>query len=435
MFRNRFVPVTLAMTVFAFPGIVWAVPASELPASNARNAQNGEDLEGMYLRYYQERGQLQQADRQSFFTSWEDKFRQAIAGSRSDAPARWGLMEALIGIQVELGKNDDALKTSEEMEAFAKKAGVLEKQVVARSYRVQLLADKPIETIMEEAAKIEAIVNECAKQRTATAAHERCSDVLYRIGVLLTTRAITDPQGGNTATILDTAMNALERSATWVDSSSAAYAARMFWLAQAQSRLGLQAEAAASYEKLAKVKQSGFSRLWIECLRICEITTRDSPEYRVALERALADARDRGDVDEYEVTIRHLLGVSYRNAKQYAKSTEILSANAGKRGDPDLLAHDMVLIALNARDTKDIPAARKTLEEAVAKYPKTGSGLTAQGELKRLVYQPLPPESNTVQQRPKRGILIGANLAAITILVAVFVRRQMRRKSLQRSHS
>jgi tetratricopeptide (TPR) repeat protein len=397
-------------------------------------AQNGENLETMYLKFYQERGQLQQADRQSFFMSWEGKFWQAIADSSSDAPARWGLMEALIGIQIELGKNNDALKTSEEMESYAKKAGVLEKQVVARSYRIQLLADKPIEIIMEEAANIDAIVNECAKQAAATAARENCSDVLYRIGVLLATRAIADPQGGNTAMMLDTAMNALERSTTWVNNDSPAYAARMFWLAQAQSRLGFQAEAAASYEKLAKVKQSGFSRLWIECLRICEITTRDSPEYQAALERALADAHERGDVDEYEVTIRHLLGVSYRNAKQYTKSTEILSANAGKRGDPDLLANDMVLIALNARDTKDIATAKKTLEEVAAAYPKTGSGLTAQGELKRIIYQPLPPAEAAVQM-PKRGILIGANLAAIVIFVAVFVGRQVRGRSLRHSGS
>ena len=228
----------------------------------------------------------------------EDKFRQAVARSRSDAPARWGLMEALIGIQTELGKNDDALKTSEEMEAYAKKAGVLEKRLVAASYRIQLLGNKPTEIIMQEVPKIEAISNECAKQHTATAVHEKCSDVLYRMGVLLTMRAITDPEGGNTATTLDAAINALDRSATWVDSSSPAYAARMFWLAQAQSRLGLQAEAAASYEKITKIKQSGFSRLWIECLRICEITTRDSPEYRAALERTLADAQSRGDVDE-----------------------------------------------------------------------------------------------------------------------------------------
>jgi len=109
-----------------------------------------------------------------------------------------------------------------------------------------------------------------------------------------------------------------------------------------------------------------------------------------------------------------------------------LRVNLEKRGD--LSAHDMLLIAWNARDSKDIPGAQKVLEEVAAKYPKTGEGETAQGELRRLIYQPLPPEEVTAQ-RPRRGVLIGANLAAIVILVAVFVGRQVRRKSLQRNHS
>ena len=64
MFRACFVSVMLATTAFVLPGVVF--PASELPASNTHNAQNGQDLQGMYLKYYQERGQLQQADRKSF---------------------------------------------------------------------------------------------------------------------------------------------------------------------------------------------------------------------------------------------------------------------------------------------------------------------------------------------------------------------------------
>jgi hypothetical protein len=94
----------------------------------------------------------------------------------------------------------------------------------------------------------------------------------------------------------------------------------------------------------------------------------------------------------------------------------------------------MLLIAWNTRDSKDIPGAQKVLEEVVAKYPKTGEGETAQGELRRLIYQPLPPEEVTAQ-RPRRGVLIGANLAAITLLVAIFVRRQVKNKSSQRNCS
>jgi tetratricopeptide (TPR) repeat protein len=231
---------------------------------------------------------------------------------------------------------------------------------------------------------------------------------------------------------LDLAVASLEKSVDLADSSAPSYAAKVYGLAQAQSRMGFQAEAAASYEKLGKIQQSRFSRLSIEYLRICEVMEKDSKDYQAAIERALADSRDRGDNDNYEPVLRHLLGLSYRNTKQYVKSTETLKAHLEKRGD--LSAHDMLLIAWNTRDSKDIPGAQKVLEEVVAKYPKTGEGETAQGELRRLIYQPLPPEEVTAQ-RPRRGVLIGANLAAITILVAIFVRRQVKNKSSQRNCS
>ena len=44
--------------------------------------------------------------------------------------------------------------------------------------------------------------------------------------------------------------------------------------------------------------------------------------------------------------IRHLLGASYHRAKQYDKSTEVLTANLGKGDDSNFLAYDMLLMAL-----------------------------------------------------------------------------------------
>jgi tetratricopeptide (TPR) repeat protein len=435
MYSLHSIAVILCLALAMMPALAWPASAPQSLKADSPGEQGDLALREMCQKYYREREQIRQGDRQSFLVSWEREFKQAIAHSQAADPARWRVMEALMQVQVELGKKDDAWKTSQETGAYAKKAGDVEKQVTAGSQRLELLADAPMETVLREVSLIEGTVAEFAKQRTDAAASDKCSETLYRIGVLLTRRAITDKQDGNAATVLQTAIDALERSLIGVNMNSAAYAARMFCLAQAQSRLGLQAEAAASYEKVANVKQSEFSRLRIECLRISESTTKDSKEYQAALERALADSRARGEKDDLEVTMRHILGVSYRDTKQYAKSTEILSANAGNRGDPGLLAHDRLLIALNARDSKDVDGARKILEEVVAKYPKTGGGQMAYGELKKSMYQPRPTEASVAQQKPKRGVLIGANLAAITILVAIFVRRQVKRKSLQHSRS
>lgn len=186
---------------------------------------------------------------------------------------------------------------------------------------------------------------------------------------------------------------------------------------------------ASAQESPSKTAQAEESPLSVEYRRIAKATKRDSPEYREAIERALVKSHERGAADAFEQKIRHLLGLSYRKAKEYAKSTEILNANLGS--DLDLRATDMLLVARNARDSKDLDGAIKLMEELAAQYPKTSAGQTATGELTRLTYQKrtLDTQANVESQGSRKGYLIGLNLLAIVVLMAIFVWRQMRKRA------
>jgi len=193
--------------------------------------------------------------------------------------------------------------------------------------------------------------------------------------------------------------------------------------------------AASAPESSGNAVQPGVSSLSVEYRRICEKTTRDSPEYRVAIEQALATYRERGGVDAFEQKLCHQLGLSYRKAEQYAKSTEILTANLSKGSDADLQATDMLLIARNARDSNDLAEAIRFMKELALRHPETSAGQTAQAELPKLTQQKRTldiQESNTRNagnERNQRGLLVGMSFVAIAILVTIFIRRQIRKRT------
>jgi TolA-binding protein len=132
------------------------------------------------------------------------------------------------------------------------------------------------------------------------------------------------------------------------------------------------------------MEQSVLSRLWMQYLGICEKTVKDTPEYRRAIEQALADSRRRGGADDYEITLRHYLGLSYRNAHEYAKSADILSAIIGRSGDGDLNAYNTFMVAMNYKDLSDAPRARDFLERVVKEFPNSGSAQLAESELREM---------------------------------------------------
>jgi len=176
---------------------------------------------------------------------------------------------------------------------------------------------------------------------------------------------------------------------------------------------------------------AAFPGLWNEYLRICKTTKKDTPEYRAAIERALATLRERGASDDFEFTVARQLGLSYRNAKEYAKSSEILTAIIGKANDPESEAYVLLLLGLNAADSNNVSGAYKILEEAVAKYPKTGAGQTAQAELEKPIYGQYSAEPQRSNGGSVRGFFVCANVLAvlaIIIFVIISVRRQIKER-------
>lgn len=188
------------------------------------------------------------------------------------------------------------------------------------------------------------------------------------------------------------------------------------------------ASAPESPSNAAQVK--GIS-LAVEYRRIRKTTKKYSPEYQAAIERVLAEYRERGGTDAFEQKLRHCLGLSYRKAKQYAKSTEILTANLDKGTDLDLKAMDMLLIARNSRDSKDLDGTIKLMEELAAQYPKTSAGQTAKAELTKLTDRKrmLDIQGANVEQTSRKGFFIALILVAIAVLVAILIRRQVKKRT------
>jgi len=194
----------------------------------------------------------------------------------------------------------------------------------------------------------------------------------------------------------------------------------------------LRAEAAGSYGKVLEMlggkEGSKLPRLWVEHLRIEQLTTKDSPEFRVATEAALADFEKRGGSDVFEGTMRHELAMSYRKEQQYAKSTELLNANLKKDTGARLHAYDTLWTAMNAQDAHDLATADKLLREVVVRYPETGAAQTAKSQLQKPMYRERVLESKRNSERFWKGMFFGTDVVAIGVLVTIFVGRRLRRK-------
>ena len=140
--------------------------------------------------------------------------------------------------------------------------------------------------------------------------------------------------GTNATNLLNHAKDCFQKSVALADYGTVPLVTRLYQLAQIQSRLGLRAEAAGSYGKVSEmlggIKGSKLSGLWVEHLRIEQLTTKDSPEFRTLTERCCRDFRETGRQRCVRGNDARRLAISYCKEQQYAKSTELLNANLKK---------------------------------------------------------------------------------------------------------
>jgi tetratricopeptide (TPR) repeat protein len=400
-----------------------AVPESSTNApSEERTDQRFQEL---WRRYELEGPRLRRPGQEASLEHWESQFKKSLDGPKGNSWLRLRIMDALGDTQMALGKQEEALETFLRMEEYAESVGNQYSQVDAQNSQLDLLASKPTETIMKAADRLELSAEKFVDEQDDLVAHRMYVTVLAHIGARLTTCAMAEDHAAHSERLLKRAEAVLEKAIASADQGSTPAALPMYWLAQSQSLQGRGTEAAETYRELVGMPEIGFSRLWLEHLRICETTKRDSAEYRAAIEQALADHGERGGTDTYELTLRRMLGRSYRRAEEYAKSSEILTSVFEQGDDPDAKAHDMLLLAQNARDLKDVSAASRMLKEAAARYPHTGAGQTALAELQKPKYRRFVV-SEQRDTRSWAGVIIGTHLVAIVILLIVLVRRQMK---------
>ncbi len=419
-FYSRWAP--LAIMAMAWLGAMPKAASPALRTDRHPTEQADSSLRELCLAYERELPRLGDSDTKPTLASWEDRFKKALANHKGSSALRMRAMDVLADTQSGLGKEDDAFIIYEEMDALAKQDGTLECRLRVGRKQLALLVRRPLGDVTRTVDRVEDSAEALLHEHDNTRERNLYSDALHDIGVVLASRAIAEGDVSDSTRLLKRAKNALEKSVALADSGTTPLATRLYSLAQTQSQLGLRAEAGTSYGQIAGMEDTGFSRLRMEYLRICETMKRDSPQYRAAIERVLAE---RGGADTYELTLRRLLGQSYRSAEEYAKSTEILTAVSEQGDDPDAKAHDTLLLAKNARDSNDVSTASRFLKEAVVRYPHTGAGQTALAELQKPKYR-RSLESEQTRVGSWRIVILGTNLIAIVALLMFLVRRQMK---------
>ncbi len=368
---------TLASYCFADDANVSESDNSVLEAPKASQALLKEFREG--------ETKLKPQERRKFYSSWELDFKAAVSRPTEDQSLRLKLIDAMGTAQIALGKKDEAFITYLRMEQDAQKAGDPDNQILAEDRQLDLSSGKPLDLVLKIAGRLEASAKQRADQRNDPVSRSQYAEILFRIGTSLAKRDVSEGHTKKSAPLLKAANAALKKCAAIPDAEKTPLATRMYWLAQTQSRLGLHSEAAETYGKILGMPSS-MPRLWLEYLKICELSPKDGPEYQKAIVEALVDSAKRNAQDDFEITLRQKLGESYRNTKLFTKSNETLKPLIDKVTGPDLKSSLMLLVAQNYRDLNDLTSSRDLLDEVVRQYPKTIAGQTAPGELRKLIY-------------------------------------------------
>ena len=222
------------------------------------------------------------------------------------------------------------------MADLAKQVGDLASEVIAADNLFGLAANEPIDILTNRANGFKTLSQALLNQQHNPAAQNQYYDAINQIGVSFWMRGKKSEAGDDSKLLLEYAESNFKESVALGEAGVNPLAVKLWYLGQTESLLGRRAEAAATYGKILAMDQKNYSPLWIEYLRICELFDKDTPEYREAIEQALANHAKLGDMDDYESNLRHELGLSYLKAKLYSKSTEVFQANIGTVKDKDV---------------------------------------------------------------------------------------------------
>jgi tetratricopeptide (TPR) repeat protein len=339
-------------------------------------------LSAVYAQYAKEATSGKRTDSETFRSFWEKQFTDILAATKGGGMVRYRMLDELGAIQRNLGKTQDAIDTYRRLEEYARMTNNLEAMTTAAENELGLVRQKPLEIVRPVAEKLQTYLEQLTNKESSPTNLDRLSNDLIGIGSTLYHHSADAKDENQRKQVLERALDVFNKSVALGKSGGTPIAVRMYLTAQTLSKLGQKKEAAAMYGKVADMDQTDLSKLWLAYLQIEETTTKDSDAYRQAIERALQKHEKEGGVDEYEITMRHQLGISYRNAKQLEKSTAILSSLVGKSNDDNFNAYNLLLVAYNTLDAGQKEAARDIFAEIVRRYPGTGSAQAAEREIK-----------------------------------------------------
>jgi RNA polymerase sigma factor (sigma-70 family) len=343
-------------------------------------------LQSVYLPY-QDASFKPIADKSKFFAHWEGEFVKALSKTKGGGFLRLRVMEELGALQGALGKTQEEARTYTNMAALAVQAGDLRSQVSAASGLFEMAWLGQVDHFTDRVAEYESLSRQFFAQHNEKIGAADLCDTLGHIASCLMMHAKDPRDGSNPKDLLEHAERLWKETIALEGAGLTPLEVKLWWLGDCQSKLGRRQEAAASYQKILAMNQTNYPRLWIEYLRLCQINEKDSPPYREAIERALAEDAKSGAPDDYAGTLRHELGLSYLRTKQYAKSAEIFKANIGQNKDKAVDAYDMWLESDSYGNLGDMATRTRLLLDLVKQYPHSGGANGASNDLARIVEQ------------------------------------------------
>lgn len=340
-------------------------------------------LRELMAQYATESKGLSRERRTEFFTFWEEQFKAGLAAVTTPSQMRLRMLDELGAIQKTLGKPQEAASTYATMTKEARKLEDLDSVVLGLDNAFEIAkarSDGEASEIGEEYIAAAALRAGKAESQTAT---EDYANALISVSVYLN-RVVSDPDfAGDRDKSLERAIELLKSSVGLEHGGSTPKPTKLYWLANTYAAAGDKESAAKTYDQIAAMDQDNLSPLWMRKLQIEQLHQPGTLEYCNAIEDVLVDFEQSGEVDDYEITLRHLLGKGYHECGELEKASAVLSSLVGKSGDKHMNAYNLLLTADSQLELGQFDAAEDLYQQVIKMYPNSGSAPLAEGGLVR----------------------------------------------------
>lgn len=349
-------------------------------ASSQVYADPGSLLSGVLRRYNLDTQNLQPGDREERFQFWESQFQQALREAKEPSPARFRMLDELGALQKTLGKPEAALETYDLLIREAEAAKNLANQVIGLENAFQLATRHDAETAHRYAVEYIAALEKQEKSRRPDFPTIVYDNALVQTATRLEVVARDIKEKTARHDVLATARRFLDTAIAIPKEGQTPLVTKYLTLAKVLQAMGERDSALETYDLAADLDQAVISVLWIRKLQ-SDLWQAGSPEQCEILEKALAHFEQTGQVDEYEITMRHSLGLAYSRGNKHAEAAKTFESIVGKSPDRDMNAYNLLLAGDSYQRLGQREKALQIFRQVIRKYPATGSAQMAKNAI------------------------------------------------------